>query len=141
MGYTLQPKNKKIEELNIGAFSWPIFLQETGMGYILGYGSGRAPAQYVYNSGNHGSPASNDGYIVTSFEAKAMAKCAKGFVSVQRFVNKDWEDNFTVEQYDELIKRHYNGNKTYRSKWHEDRLKDLERIAEFMEQSRGFRIK
>jgi len=86
MGYLLKPKNKKVESINVGAFSWPIILQETGAGYVLGYGAGRAPASYVYQDGNKGSPASNDGYKVNGTEAKAMASVLRGYATVQRFV-------------------------------------------------------
>lgn len=59
MGYDLTAKNKKVEGISIGAFSWPIILQETGAGYVIGYGAGRTPARYVYQNGNSGSPVSN----------------------------------------------------------------------------------
>ena len=44
MGYTLVPRNKKVDDIDIGAFSWPIVLQETGAGYLLGYG------RYTHNN-------------------------------------------------------------------------------------------
>lgn len=140
MGYELRATNKNLEELSIGAFSWPIFLQETGMGYILGYGTGFKPGSYVYNNGNNGSPVSNDGYKVTSTEAKAMAKVARGYISVQRFVNKEWEQlpPETVKEYEEANNRH--SFKIYRPKMHEDHLKWLEKFAEWAEKSKGFTI-
>ena len=139
MGYELRPKNKKIDSLHFGAFIWPIFLQETGMGYILGYGAGRTPASYVYRNGNNGSPVSNDGYIVSSNEAKMMAKVAEGFVSVQRFVNDEWnklpeEERKYCEEWDA------NRKPIYRPQWHEDRLKEIEKFIEFANNSKGFSI-
>lgn len=135
MSYDLRPKNKEVDELRIGAFSWPIILQETGIGYVLGYGAGIAPASYVYQTGNHGSPASNDGYIVTAFEARAMAKAARGFVSVQRFMRKEW-DSLTEE---EQVRKEQTKD-IYKNPWHEDRIKLVETFAEFAEKSSGFRI-
>jgi len=141
MSYDLTPRNKKIEEISVGAFSWPIFLQETGMGYVLGYGANKNPGSYVYQNGANGSPVSNDGYKVNSFQAKAMAAVAKGFVSVQRFVNKEWENHPGTDEEKEILKKsHFDGARTYRGTWHEDRLIQLEKIAEFMENSRGFSI-
>lgn len=139
MGYELSPKNKKIKELRVGAFMWPIILQETGMGYVLGYGAGRTPASYVYQNGNNGSPASNDGYKVTAFEAKAMAKVARGFCSVQRFVNKEW-DAIPEPEKTTMLEYTSRGAKLYRGTWHEDRLKEIEAFADFAENSRGFTI-
>ncbi len=134
MSYDLRPRNKKVEEIRVGAFSWPMILQETGAGYVIGYGRGKDPASYVYDKRNHGSPASNDGYIVTSSESKMMAQVLRGFVFVQRYVNKEWgslsEEVRVLEKESEY----------FRKPWHEERLKEIERYAEFMENSGGFRI-
>lgn len=135
MGYELKPKNKEIDELQIGAFSWPIILEETGIGYIIGYGAGIDPRTYVYQTGNSGSPTSNDGYMVTAFEAKAMAKAARGFVSVQRFMRKEWDsltedDRARKEQFEDA----------YKKPWHDSKINLVETFAEFAEKSSGFRI-
>lgn len=141
MGYDLHPKNKNVEALSIGAFSWPIFLQETGMGYVLGYGAGRSPGTYVYSTGNNGSPASNNGYKVSATEAKMMARIARGFISVQRFINKEWEAMPEDERKrGQEMKSHDGVNPLYKTGWHEDQLKKIEKFAEFAEKSGGFRI-
>jgi hypothetical protein len=136
MGYSLVAikKNAKISEMPVGVFTWPIFLQDTGMGYVLGYGAGMLPASYVYQNGNNGSPSSNDGYKVTATQAKMMATVARGYVSVQRFVNKQWDE---LEPEDRAEREK---SDVYRKKMHEDHLKKLEAIADFMEQSGGFKI-
>lgn len=134
MGYDLNPKNKKIDSLSVGAFSWPIFLQDTGMGYVLGYGAGMKSGSYVYQQGNNGSPISNDGYKVTAAQAKMMAAIARGFVSVQRFVNKEWD----ALPPDEL--KQWEQSQYCRKKMHEDHLVFLEKFADFAEQSGGFSI-
>lgn len=140
MGYTLIAKNKELDEINIGAFSWPIFLQETGMGYVLGYGTSMNPGAYVYQNNNNGSPVTNDGYKVSSTEAKAMAMIARGYVSVQRYVNKEWAEipESDVKQYEESTC--YNGQPTYRKKMHEGHLVFLEKFADWAEKSKGFTI-
>lgn len=139
MGYDLIPINKQIKCISVGAFSWPIYLQDTGMGYVLGYGAGFKPASYVYQNRNHGSPVSNDGYKVSSAEAKMMAKVARGYISVQRFVNKEWDElpKDAAKEYEEANARH----KIYRPKVHEDHLIWLEKFAEFAEKSKGFKIR
>jgi len=142
MGYDLKPTNKKIESISFGAFFWPIILQETGMGYVIGYGEGREPATYVYRTGNKGSPASNDGFNVSSTEAKAMAMVARGFVLVQRFIAKSWEEIPEQErERQKAIKNHDGTKPLYKTAWHEDRLKLIEKFAEFAEQSKGFSIR
>lgn len=141
MGFDLNPKNKNIESLSIGAFSWPIFLQETGAGYVLGYGTGLKPGTYVYNNGNNGSPVSNDGYTVSAKEAKMLACVMRGFVTVQRFVNSEFEALSAEEKKAiEDSENNMNFKSYYRMRWHEDRMRQLEAIADFCEKSGGFTI-
>lgn len=141
MGYDLVPKSKDVEEISIGAFSWPIILQETGMGYVLGYGEGRSPGQYVYIPDKRGaSPASNDGYFVTSSEAKMMAAVGRGFVSVQRFINNEWDAMPEDQRKRDLEAKLIDGRKLYKQPWHEDRLKQIEQFCDFAEKSKGFKI-
>lgn len=134
MGYDLNPKNKKIESISVGAFRWPILLQETGMGYILWYGTGFKSGTYVYQNGNNGSPVSNDGYKVTANQAKMMAAIARGYVFVQRHVNQEW-DALSPEDFEYWEKSQY-----VRKKMHEDHLIFLEKFADFAEKSGGFSI-
>ncbi len=133
-------KDAKVKELTIGAFSWPMYLQDTGAGYVLGYGAGRNIATYVYrNDQNKASPVSNDGYKVTSSEAKMMAVVIRGYISVQKFVNKEWDE---IEPIKRKSDEEYNESaKIFRSYLHNDHLEKLEKIADFMEQSGGFKIK
>jgi hypothetical protein len=140
MGYDLNPKNKQLNSLYIGVFSWPMFLQETGMGYVLSYGTGFKPGSYVYSNNNNGSPVSNDGYKVTSLEAKMMAKVARGYVFVQRYVNEEWEQlsEEMVKDCEQTNNRH--SFKMYRGKMDEDHLIFLEKFADWAEKSKGFTI-
>lgn len=143
MSIELVPKtrSKKVKSIWVGGMIWGIYLEETGMGYVLGYGAGRTPGSYVYKSGNNGSPVSNDGYEVTEEEALMMARVGRGFLSVQRFVQKEW-DSLTPEQYKEQwdYKTRPEGKLLYNQPWHEERLKQIEAIVDFMEKSKGFKI-
>lgn len=139
MGYTLVPRNKKVDDIYIGAFTWPIVLQETGAGYILGYGAGMLPATYVYQTGRQGSPVSNDGYKVTANEARAMGKITRGYISVKEFINKEW-DSLAIE--DRKLKEQWNEKcKIYQGYTGEKFIKLLKRFADFAETCGGFRIK
>jgi hypothetical protein len=141
MGYDLIPINKQMESLSIGAFSWPIMMQDTGMGYVLGYGAGRSPAEYVYQQGNNGSPHSNDGYKVSASEAKMMAKIARGYVSVKRLINKEWDElSPEIRKQQEEFKSLFDGRPIYQTYTAEDFLLKLEKFAAFAENSKGLRI-
>lgn len=139
MGYTLKAKNKKVKSIDYGAFIWPIMLQDTGMGYVLGYGAGRSPASYVYQNGNIGSPSSNDGYRVTATEAKMMAKVARGYISVKRFINKEWAE-LPEERRKVDMEAKYDGRPLYNLETAEHFLTRLEKFADFAEKSGGFQI-
>lgn len=139
MSYDLSAINKELDEFRMGSFSWPILLQESGAGYVLGYGAGRSPGTHVYKPDKNGaSPASNDGYRVTANESKMMAYIVRGFISVQRFINKEWEDIPNAEELKKV--KSYDGKPLYNAGWHEDRLKKFEEFAEWAEKSRGFSI-
>lgn len=143
MGYSLLPKKKGIESIDIGVFSWPMFLQETGAGFVIGYGQGMEPGSYVYQSNNIGSPVSNDGYTVTAFEAKAMAKCIRGYVTVSAFINQELESLYPDEKERESMKNFVNPatkTKLYNVPFGQKRLEELDKIADFMEKSGGFSI-
>lgn len=144
MGYDLIARNKKakIKEFVFGSFSWPIFLQETGMGYVIGYVPSMEPNSYNYipRTYNEGSPVSNDGYIVTSSQAKAMALVARGFVSSNRFINNQWSEIPEERQIEMRKAVNYNGTPLYRQGYAEEHLVKLEQFAEFANQSGGFTI-
>lgn len=139
MGYDLIPV-KKGKEFSAGLFSWPIMLQQTGAGYVIGYGEGRTPGSYVYHPRNSGaSPVSNDGFKVTAKEAKIMALLVRGYISVNRFINKEWEAIPEAER-EQMKNVKYDGKPLYKTGVHEDQLKKLEAFCDFAEQSGGFKI-
>jgi hypothetical protein len=139
MGFDLISRNKNAKNMSIG-FMWDIMLKETGMGYLLGYGSGVSPGSYVYNYEQAGRlPSLNDGFIVTSFDAKAMAKIARGYLFVTRFNNQIW-DAMTEEERARKSTALANNKLLYTQKKGDLFLKKLEDFAEFAEKSGGFRI-
>lgn len=141
MGYDLRPRNKKVKGICIGAFSWPIILQVSGAGYVIGYGEGRTPASYVYQPDKRGaSPVSNDGYYISSEEAKMMSVIIRGFLSVCRFVNKEWEAMPEDQRLHDQNYRTLEGKLLYKQPYHEDRLKQFEQFADFAEKSKGFYV-
>ena len=144
MSYDLKPRNKNIEEISINAFRWPIILQETGMGYLLGYGRDIQPSKYIYLPRKKASPVSNDGFKVSSFEAKAMAQITRGYISVKKLINKQYESMTEIEK-NEILSAKYYGEKglvqnLYEHPVDESFIKSLEIFADFAEKSQGFEI-
>jgi len=138
MGYDLIARNNKAEDMYIGSFSWPILLQETGAGYVIGYGKGLQPSSYVYQNNQPGSPVSNDGYKVTANEAKSMAAVVRGYISVKTFVNKEWDE---MNEEDRKNRESWNETeKIYTEYTSEKTLDQLNSLAEFLENCSGFRI-
>jgi hypothetical protein len=75
-----------------------------------------------------------------STEAKMMAAIARGYVSVQRFVNKEWEalSESDISYYENA--KSQGQQPLYRAKMHEDHLLWLEKFADFCVRSKGFSI-
>lgn len=141
MSFDLIARNKKCKPISFGLIGWMVMLEETGMGYVVGYGKGLCPGTNVYRGNeNTGSPMSNDDYYVSADQARAMAMVAKGFASVQRFVNKEWE-SYPEDQRERMKEATLpSGAPMYRTIWHEDRIKLLDKFADFAERSQGFII-
>jgi hypothetical protein len=140
MSFDLMPIKKDLEEISFGAFTWPVMLDETGMGYVLGCGPGRSVGQYVFVPDKNGaSPRTNDGYKVSAAEARMMAVIARGYVSVKRFINKEWDALLPHERKGQEQAK-YNGRPLYQPYTSEEFLKRLERFADFAEKSGGFKI-
>lgn len=139
MGYSLIPTKKELESINVGIFSWPIYLQESGAGYVLGYGAGIRPATYVYQSGKKGSPVSNDGYYVTSRQAKTMSVVIDGYLSVQKFMRQEI-DSLPEEKVKEMEESN-KMFKIYNMPIAQKHLDKLEQISKFMKNCGGFKIR
>lgn len=138
MGFDLKPRNKELEWLTIGAFSWPWML-DAGLGLVLGTGKAIKPAEYSYIPDKKGaSPQSNDGYYVTSKQAKIMSVVAKGLVQVERFKSKQWNDLTAETQQD--MREMNDKYKIYNLPVREDFIDKVEKFAEWSKKSGGFWI-
>ena len=139
MGYDLKPRNKELEWYSMGIFSWSWMLNK-GVGLVIGTGYAIKPAQYSYIADKRGaSPQSNDGYYVTSKQAKIMAVVARGLVSVEKFKVQQWNE-YTPEiqkQMQDWNDKH----KLYNMPVREDFINKVENFAEWAEKSGGFWIK
>lgn len=137
MGYDLIPKRKEVEAKSGMILTWPIILQETGAGYLLGYGDITFdPGKYIYDGSRpDGSPVSNDGFDVSKEDSLVMARLFRGYVSVKRALREEW--NKIPESRKVWIKS-MRGNGVEPPA--EVFLQKVEALAEFCEQSEGFNI-
>lgn len=138
MGYDLIPKKEGVESKSGMIFTWPVILQETGAGYLFGYGENTfKPGYYVYNNSlpNNGSPVSNDGFEVSKEDAIIMARIFRGYVYVKRTLREEWLEKSEDER--AMIKDFY-GDKVEPPA--EVFLQKIESLADFFEQSEGFNI-
>ncbi len=113
-----------------------MILNETGAGYLFGYGDNTVkPGFYIYNGKRGpGSPVSNDGFKVSASEAKAMAKLFRGYAHVKRAIREEGE---ILNSEERAI---YSKFKWYKEPPSEEFIKKVEELAEFCEKSGGFRI-
>lgn len=136
MGYDLIPVNKEAGSPSGMISTWPQILNETGACYLFGYGNNTMKAGfYIYNrERGPGSPVSNDGFKVSSSEAKAMAKLFRGYVHVKRAIREEGEKMDSEE------KAVYSKFSWYKEPPCEAFIKKVEELAEFCEKSKGFII-
>ncbi|MEG1007774.1 MULTISPECIES: hypothetical protein [Bacteroides] len=136
MGYDLIPVKKEAGSPSGMISTWPMILNETGAGYLFGYGDNTVkPGFYIYNGKRGpGSPVSNDGFKVSASEAKAMAKLFRGYAHVKRAIREEGE---ILNSEERAI---YSKFKWYKEPPSEEFIKKVEELAEFCEKSGGFRI-
>lgn len=137
MGYSLMPKNKDAGCPKGMILTWPQILNETGVCYLFGYGDNTISlGTYIYDeSRGPGSPVSNDGFKVTSSEAKIMAKMFRGYVFVKRAIREEWNKKTEEEK---KIMMAINVGLVPPS---EDFINKIESLIGFCEKSGGFTIK
>ncbi len=137
MGYDLIPKKEGVEAKSGMIFTWPIVLQETGAGYLFGYGMNTFDAgRYIYDGSRpDGSPVSNDGFEVTKEDALIMARIFRGYAHVKRALREEWDKKPENER---VAIKSLLGNKAEPPE--EVFLQKIEVLAEFCEQSEGFNI-
>lgn len=137
MGYDLIPKKGEVDYKSGTIFTWPIILNETGAGYLFGYGMNTFDCgKYIYDGSRpDGSPVSNDGFEVSKEDALVMARLFNGYVQVKRELRKEWNKKTEKEQ---VAIKSLLGNKAEPPA--EAFLQKVEELAEFCEQSEGFNI-
>ncbi|MFR0993172.1 MAG: hypothetical protein ACLSGQ_00950 [Parabacteroides distasonis] len=137
MGYDLIPKKEGVASKNGMIFTWPVILQETGAGYLFGYGMNTFdPGRYIYDGSRpDGSPVSNDGFDVSKEDALIMARLFRGYVFVKRGLVEEWNKMPEKEkiQIQSLLGKRVTPPA-------EDFLAKIEALADFCEQSEGFNI-
>lgn len=143
MSMDLIPRNRNIESFRISGIWWPIMLEKTSMGYVIGFGKSIEPVSFSYTpQGNNGTPCSNDGYRVSKIEAQAMALVAYGWIKEQRFLKKEWD---AIPEREREIKKNVKSLDFSKPLYpqpnkNEKFIEVIEQFAEFAEKSSGFRI-
>lgn len=140
MSYDLVPRNKELEPLYFGAFSWSWMLR-AGVGLVIGTGDSIVPASYRYMPDKRGrDPNSNDGFHVTSKQAKLMAEVAKGLLSVEYGKHKEYEEASAAER-ERWDAPGSLGTGLYHLPVRKDFLEKVERFVEWAPKSGGFWIR
>lgn len=135
MGYDLVARRKDSEDFYMGAFSFPTML-DLGVGLVINTGAGVESFRYYYIPDKKGnSPQSNDGYYVTSKQAKMMSFLVYKVVWLQRERTKEWREFSEQEQkfYSEELK--LSGIPI-----REDFIDKIEKFADWAKDSGGFWI-
>jgi len=140
MGYNLIPRNKKLNKFYFESFSFDWML-DAGVGLVLGTGKSIEPASFRYIPDKKGRcPRYNDGFYVTSKQAKIMSVVAKGLVSVERGKWDEW--NCLSEEKQKSMKE---ANNQYLHLYilpvREEFIEKVEKFTEWAEKSSGFKIK
>jgi hypothetical protein len=138
MGYDFTPKNTDAGSFRMGAFLFPHFLEQCGAYFLCiqqPYG-----AKYFFVSGidermpegdNYPRLISNDGFPVTEEEAKVLARIARNYVTIQRSLEDQPEDDYFLKPV---------AMQPWPRKIREDLVDHLEKFADWAEQSGGFEI-
>lgn len=137
MRYDLIPKKEGVEAKSGMIFTWPMILEKTGAGYLFRYGINTFDTnRYIYDSSRpDGSPVSNDGFDVSKEDALIMAKLFRGYVSVKLELREEW-DKIPVEKQVMLESIYGKGAVPPSVEF----LQKIEELADFCEQSEGFKV-
>lgn len=134
MGYHLKPKNKELDYFSFGAFSWS-WLLKSGAGLAVNVTRGLEPSSYYYIPDKKGrSPQSNDGYYVTSKNAKLMAQLTRVIVNGEHIFARDWE------KLSDDRKNFFSNSLGIQGAVRDDFLDRAEQFADWAEKSKGFWI-
>lgn len=136
MGFDLKPRNKDTGDYSMGAFSWAWML-ENGVGLVVGYGPGFAPAQFIYRARPDGLCIGyNDGARVTAAEAKRMAMVARMLADYQ----DDFYAQWMKEPEDERKRMEERSDRLYKLPVRRDFVDNVRAFADWAEKSGGFRV-
>jgi len=142
MGYNLQPRNKKLDVFQVGAFSWSWML-EAGVGLVIGTGPAMKMGKYSFIADSKGhDPRKNDGFRVTAEQAKAMSLVAFGLARVNRSINSEW-DNLSSKEKEQIeadLSAIPRAENWYKSAIREDFIETAEAFAAWAKDSGGFCI-
>jgi hypothetical protein len=138
MGYDFAPRKKEVPGFYMGAFSWPVLLSHCG--HAIGYCEGIRPGTYYFRPDKKGySPCNNDGYQISSKDAKELAKRIREFLDSNKTLRKEW-DGYD-EQTQKQMQQAHEKEKLYNIPiLNDELLAKWEAFADFAEKSGGFRI-
>ena len=153
MGYDLSPVNKDVDSFHFGAFSWGPLLDACGYLFPCVRNGGERYCVWGVDArmpegDDYPRLLSNDGFLVTSEEAKVMARCARNFVAVQRSLpdahrgsgTTSTQVAFERKDVEELLIRAMSGATPgpWPVKIRDDFTEKYEKFADWAEQSGGF---
>jgi hypothetical protein len=139
MGMDLIARNRRTGDLHLFHSVWSKILEETGCGYLLGYGKSFTPGYYVYDS-DRGSPVSNDGMKISASDAAIMSRLCEGYVFVKTFLQEEWDKLSDKEK--EYTKGFFNITKdpNYPNLETDEFLEKVKQFSDFAKRSGGFKI-
>jgi hypothetical protein len=154
MGYDFTAKNEEAGDFHLGAFSWPVLLEQFGTMFpLLHSGARYYMVQGVDERFNSTYPGilDNDGFEVTDEEARMMARMTRNYVAIQRslpeenqsqsFVNKGV---VTRDELMETLMHTMSGGPPPSEAWpvkiREDFTDKFEQFADWAEKSGGFEV-
>lgn len=153
MSYDLKPHNKELDWFRFGAFSFPVLLEACGYLFPCIQNGGQWYCAFgidkrMPEGSQYPGLISNDGFHITSFEAKVMARCAKNFVAIQRILpeenkTEDMRSKSTFKKEDvlnALLRGMSGGKENWPVKIRSDFVNRFEEFAGWAEKSQGFSI-
>lgn len=133
MGYDFKAKNEGVEGFHLGAFSWPVLLDQFGT-YFLTLHQG---AQWFMVSGvdprdpegtTYPGILANSGFEITAEESVVLARMTRNYVTIQKMLG---EEHRNLE-----LKK----DAPWPLKIRDDFTEKFERFAEWLERCGGFTI-
>ena len=114
MGYDLRANNKKLDDFHFGAFSFPLLLEKCGHLFPTHHGNGYGMCSWIfsektkdkrYKRVKYPPELCNDGFKVSSFEAKVMSICATNFCDIQESLTEEHKDFYVRDDFIKLFRK------------------------------------